>query len=183
VRTFVNKWSRKLHRWGAIITAIPVVVILCTGVLLQFKKEKHAFGDWIQPPTARGSTSELSITFADILEAASAVPEAEIASWDDIDRLDVRPDKGIVKVRANSRWEIQIDTGTGEVVHVAYRRSDLIEAIHSGSFFHDKAKIWIFMPAGAILLFLWISGIYLWILPIWAKRAGRKRRLARGLEA
>ncbi len=183
MRTFVNKWSRKLHRWGAIITAIPVIVILCTGVLLQFKKEKNALGDWIQPPTARVETAELTISFADILEAVSAVPEAEIASWDDVDRLDVRPGKGIVKVRANNRWEVQVDTGTAEVIHIAFRRSDLIESIHDGSFFHDKAKIWVFLPAGVILLFLWITGIYLWILPIWAKRAGRKRRLARGFEA
>ena len=183
MRKFVNKWSRKLHRWGAILTAIPVIVILCTGVLLQFKKEKHALGNWIQPPTLSGASGELSVSFDAILAAARTVPEAAIESWDDVDRLDVRPGKGVVKVRANNRWEVQIDTSNAEVIHVAYRRSDLIEAIHDGSFFHDKAKIWVFLPAGAILVFLWVSGIYLWILPIWSKRAGRKRRLARGLDA
>lgn len=183
MRKFMNKWSRKLHRWGAIITAIPVAIILGTGVLLQFKKEKNPLGEWVQPATMRGSTKQLTISFDEILEVARAVPEAQIESWDDVDRLDVRPGRGMLKVRANNRWEVQIDGATAEILSVKYRRSDLIESIHDGSFFHDKAKMWVFFPAGAILLGLWFSGIYLWILPIWAKRAGRIRRAARGMSA
>ncbi len=174
---FINKWSRKLHRWGAIAFAIPAVIVLSTGILLQFKKDVA----WIQPPTAKGAMSGdaaggMTISFDDILAAAASVPEAEVSSWDEIDRLDVRPDKGIVKVRCKNSWEVQVDTATGEVVQVAYRRSDLIEQIHDGSWFHDLAKLWIFLPNGVALLCLWLTGMYLWILPIWAKRAGRKRR-------
>ena len=85
---------------------------------------------------------------------------------------------GMVKVRCENRWEVQIDTATGEVLQVAYRRSDLIESMHDGSFFHEHAKLWIFLPSGVILLGLWLTGMYLWILPKWAKSAGRKRRAA-----
>jgi len=172
-----NRWSRKLHRWGAILIAIPTVVVIGSGIILQLKKQS----DWIQPPTSRGVGGSPQITFDEILEIARSVPEAQIDSWNDVDRLDVRPGKGVVKVRPESRWEVQIDTTTGEVVQVMYRRSDLIESIHDGSFFHDRAKLWIFLPNGLILFALWLTGVYLWILPHWRKRVGRRRRLERGL--
>jgi len=175
VAKLVNKWSRKLHRWGAILIALPVLVIICTGLILQLKKQS----DWIQPPAMQGSGGEPSVSFDAILAAAASVPHAEITSWEDVDRLDVRPGKGMVKVRSKNRWEVQVDTATGEVLQVAYRRSDLFESIHDGSWFHDKAKLWVFLPAGAILLGLWCTGMYLWILPIWTKRQSRARRGAK----
>lgn len=163
---------RKLHRWGAILIAIPFLVVLLTGLLLQVKKQSS----WIQPPTAKSSDPGLSITFDTILEQAKSVPEASITSWDDIDRLDVRPEKGIVKVRAKNRWEIQLDTQSGEILEIAYRRSDLIEAMHDGSWFHDSAKLWIFLPSGLIVTGLWISGMYLFFLPKLHKRKNRLRK-------
>jgi len=174
---FVNKYSRKLHRWGAIAIAVPVLVVIGSGIFLQLKKESH----WIQPPTSKGtSPHELTISFDRILEAARSVPESEIQTWDDVDRLDVRPDKGIVKVRPKqSLWEVQVDTHTGEITQIAYRRSDVIETIHDGSCFHDKVKLWIFLPNGVVLFCLWLTGVYLWVLPFWARRLGRKKREAR----
>ncbi|MEM0983328.1 MAG: PepSY domain-containing protein [Planctomycetota bacterium] len=170
-----NRWSRSWHRWAAVLSALPVVVILATGVILQLKKDVA----WIQPPSAKGSERELgpSIGFDAILDAARTVEEAGIDSWADVDRLDVRPDKGMVKVRGVSRWEVQVDTATGEVLQVAYRRSDLIESIHDGSFFAgDVTKLWVFLPAGAALLLLWISGVYLWLLPVVTRAMNKNRR-------
>jgi uncharacterized iron-regulated membrane protein len=177
VKKIVNKWSRKLHRWGAIITIAPVAVVIATGLILQLKKQS----DWIQPPSARGVASlgggERALDLDGILESARGVENAGIETWSDVDRLDVRPDKGIVKVRANSRWEVQVDLHSGEVLQTMYRRSDLIESIHDGSFFGgDFAKLYVFLPSGVILFALWLTGAYLWVLPIWNKRAGRKRR-------
>lgn len=159
--------NRKIHYWGAIISALPVLIIIGSGIVLMFKKDVA----WIQPPTAKAEGGEPSIGFARILEAASSVPEAGITSWDDIDRLDVRPGKGIIKVRAENRWEIQIDHQSGEVLQVAYRRSDLIESIHDGSFFHDSVKMWIFLPSALILFVLWVTGIYLFFQPMLARRS------------
>jgi len=172
----LNKWSRSWHRRGAILASIPVLVIMTTGLLLQLKKDWA----WVQPPTARGTEPERGpvISFDTILAAAMTVERAGIETWAHVDRLDVRPDKGIVKVRARTRWEIQIDTATGEVLQVAYRRSDLIESIHDGSFFAgDWTKLWIFLPAGVTLLLLWVTGIYLWGLPIVARARNPRRRL------
>ena len=75
----------------------------------------------------------------------------------------------MVKVRSKNNWEIQIDTQSGTILHQAYRRSDIIESIHDGSWFHDKVKLWIFLPTGIVLLILWISGVYMLILPYTVK--------------
>ena len=162
---------RKIHKWGSIIIAIPFLVVLLTGLILQLKKDI----EWIQPFTQVGETSTPAISFDEILSISQSIPEAEISSWADIDRLDVRPDKGVVKVRANNHWEIQIDTHTGEILQSTYRRSDIIEMMHDGSWFHEAAKLWVFLPNGVIVTILWITGIYLFFVPILNKRKNRKR--------
>ena len=57
-----------------------------------------------------------------------------------------------------------------------YRRSDLIESLHDGSWFGDLAKYWIFLPNGLILLFLWVSGLYLFWIPFGAKRKKKRKQ-------
>ena len=167
------KFNRVFHRWASVLIALPLLLVIGTGLLLMLKKEVA----WIQPPIQQGSTKEPGITFDRILAIAQSVPEAEINGWEDVDRLDVRPLKGMLKVRAMNRWEIQIDGVTGEVLQVAFHRSDLIESLHDGSFFHDKVKLLIFLPSALILLLLWVSGIYLFILPYLARR-NRHRTLS-----
>jgi hypothetical protein len=165
----LNRW---FHRWGSILALAPMLIIIVSGVILQLKKEVA----YIQPPTKRGTGSELSISFDQILAAAKTVQQAEIDSWDDIDRLDVRPSKGMVKVRGKNRWEIQIDTQTGDVLQAAVRRSDLIESIHDGSYFHDSFRLWVFLPAGLILAVLAITGLHLFSLPHLARRKRRRKK-------
>ena len=161
-----NKWTRKTHYWGSFVIFIPIIIIIGTGILLQVKKEIN----WIQPSTAIGKIkNNPSISFDEILTIAKTVPDAEIHSWEDIDRLDVRIQAGVVKIRSKNNWEIQIDTQSGTILQQAYRRSDIIESIHDGSWFHDKVKLWIFLPAGIVLLILWISGVYMLILPYTVK--------------
>ena len=167
----LSKLSRDFHRWVSILALLPIMIIIVSGVILQLKKEVA----WIQPPTRRGAGSHPSISFDRILEAVKTVPQAKIASWDDIDRLDIRPGKGVVKVRGKNCWEIQIDTQTGDVLQAAFRRSDLIESIHDGSYFHDSFKLWVFLPAGLILAVLAITGLHLFSLPHLARRRRRKK--------
>lgn len=164
-------WNRKLHRWGAIATAIPFLVVLVTGLLLQLKKQLH----WVQPPEQRTEHTVPTVSMQQIFDAARSVPEAKIVSWADIDRLDVRPGKGVVKVAAVNHWEVQIDLASGAVLQSAYRRSDLIEQMHDGSWFHEAAKLWLFLPSAIIVLGLWITGIYLFLLPFRA-RAQKQRK-------
>ncbi len=165
--------NRKLHRWGAVLVAVPLLVVIGSGLLLQVKKDF----EWIQPEARMGGAGAVgapSAAFAHVLQAARAVKEAGVQGWDDIDRLDVRPGLGVIKVRCRNRWEIQLDAATCEVLQIGYRRSDLIESLHDGSWFLAGAKRWIFLPAGVILLGLWGTGVYLWLLPHLQRR--RRRR-------
>jgi hypothetical protein len=119
---------------------------------------------------------EPTVSFHQVLEACRSVPEAGVRGWEDVYRMDIRPARGMLKVTANNNWEIQLDTRTGEVLQVAYRRSDVIEAIHDGSWFHDWAKLGIFLPAGLTLFLLWCTGMYLFWLPIVVRRRSRAAR-------
>lgn len=162
-------WMRKGHRWGAIAVALPFLLVIGTGILLQLKKE----WGWVQPPSKRGQGKLPEVTFEQLLAAARSAPEAGVETWDDVDRIDVQPKRGLAKVQAKSGYEIQVDTRTGEVLQVAYRRSDLIEALHDGSFFHDTVKLWVFLPVALVVLGLWISGVYLFFLPWWVRWSRR----------
>lgn len=164
--------ARRWHRIGAILVAIPFLVVIVSGLLLQMKKEWA----WIQPPTQSGILAEPTLRLDQILAAVQNVPEAEVHEWVDVDRLDVRPNRGVVKVRCNNGVEVQLDLSTGDVLQIAPRRSDLIESLHDGSWFHPLAKLAIFLPAGIVVFFLWLSGLYLWWLPGSIRRQKRKKR-------
>ncbi len=158
----VRVWGRKLHRWGAVLVAVPFLLVILTGILLQVKKDFA----WVQPVTQKRPGKEPRVSFDAILKAVQEkAPEAEVKSWSDIDRVDVRPKDGVAKVTCKNRFEVQVDFTTGEVVQVEYRRSDLIESIHDGSFFSDAAKLYVFLPVAVVVLGLWVTGVYLWVLP------------------
>jgi uncharacterized iron-regulated membrane protein len=154
------QFNRVVHRWATVAVTIPLLIVIGTGILLMLKKEFS----WIQPPSQRGGAVELTLPFEQILDISKSVPEAEIQSWEDIDRLDVRPSKGMLKVRAQNRWEIQLDAETGKILQVAYRRSDLIESLHDGSFFHDRVKTWVFLPSALILAIMLLTGVYIFVM-------------------
>jgi len=162
---------RKGHRWGAVVVAAPFLIVIVTGLLLQLKKE----WSWVQPPTQPGSSKTPSISWEAILAAAKSRPELEVKGWGDIERVDVQPSRGVAKVQARNRWEAQIDLATGEALQTSYRRSDLIESLHDGSWFHDSAKLYVFLPAAGIVLGLWFTGMYLFVLPYSVK--WRRKRL------
>ena len=155
---------------------LPLGLVIVTGILLMLKKEF----DWIQPPTQKGVQPKAipTLTLEELFASAREVPELEMENWADLDRVDVKSDKGVVKFVGSNRWEVQVDTTTGEVLQVAYRRSDLIESLHDGSFFVDWTKHNLFLPSGVLLLVLWFSGIYLFVITQ-AARARKTRRLAR----
>ncbi len=150
-----RKYSRSIHLWLSLVIFIPVIIVIASGLLLQVKKEF----DWIQPPTQKAQNSRPTLSFDNVLNAVRQVPQANLNDWDDIDRLDVRPAKGIIKVRGKNHWEVQLNAQTGDVLQVAYRRTDTIEAIHDGSWFFDGAKLWLFLPAAILLFVLWVTGI------------------------
>lgn len=168
----LRKTSRSLHLWFSLVIFIPVFIVIGSGLLLQVKKEF----DWIQPPTQKATENALLISFNEIIEKLQHLPEVNLNSWDDIDRLDVRPNKGIIKVRGKNHWEVQLNAATGEVLQVAYRRTDTIEAIHDGSWFFEGAKLWLFLPAAILLFVLWLTGIVMLFTTLKSKHRKRYYR-------
>jgi uncharacterized iron-regulated membrane protein len=162
-----NVLNRKVHYWASFIVAVPVLVIIATGVLLQTKKH----WTWVQPAEQRGSAATPAVSLEQVLGAVQRVPDLGVNSWQDVNRMDLRPGRGVVKVWLNNGWEVQVDLGTAEVLQVAYRRSELIESIHDGSIFGgDWTKLGLFLPAGLTLLLLWLGGMWMWWVPFSAKR-------------
>ncbi len=103
-----NRLNRTVHYRGAIVCAIPLLIVIGSGVLLLLKKEST----WIQPATIKTQSTTPLISFDEIFAIAKTVPEAEIKQWKDINRLDIRPNKGVIKIPARNSWEIQIDPST-----------------------------------------------------------------------
>jgi hypothetical protein len=162
-----NILNRKIHYWASFIVALPLLVMIATGLVLQAKKQ----WTWVQPAEQRGTGSTPVLDLEGILASVKQVPEMRVTGWDDVNRLDVRPRRGMVKVWLNNGYEVQVDLGTGRVLQTAYRRSDFIESIHDGSFFGgDWTKLGLFLPSGLVLLLLWISGLWMWWVPFIAKR-------------
>ncbi len=163
--TFIRT-NRKIHKWGSIAAALPLLLVVISGILLLLRKELA----FIQPPSQKGVSSIPAVSFSQILQQAQSVAQADINTWQDIDRLDVRPSKGIIKVRAKNQWEIQLDSKTGEVLQVAYRRSDFIESLHDGTYFHDDANLWLMLPSAIVLFGLLITGVFLFFYPYYKRR-------------
>ncbi len=156
--------------------AVPLLIVITSGILLQVKKQLS----WVQPPTKKGNAPNTlpAIDWNSLLKTAQQKPEAAIEQWSDINRLDIQVGKGIAKVISKSNWELQVDLQSGEILSSQYRRSDMIESLHDGSFFGEWAKLWLFLPNGIVLLLLWMSGLYLWYLPIQSRRRKRSRMTA-----
>lgn len=157
---------RKIHYWLSIVVAAPLLLVIISGLLLQTKKQIP----WIQPAEQRGASGEITVDFEQVLTLAQSAPKAGIHTWDDVHRVDYRPSKSLIKVSTRAGWEVQIDPVAGEVLQAAKRRSDIIESLHDGSWFGSLAKYAIFLPSGLVLLILWLTGIYLFILPLTRKR-------------
>jgi uncharacterized iron-regulated membrane protein len=162
-----NILNRKVHYWASIVVALPLLVMIASGLLLQAKKQ----WTWVQPAELRGTGTRPVLDLEGILASLEVAPGMGVSSWDDVNRLDVRPGRGVVKAWLKNGYEVQVDLGTGRVLQTAYRRSDLIETIHDGSFFAgDWTKLGLFLPAGLVLLLLWVSGLWMWWVPFIAKR-------------
>lgn len=171
----LRKYSRSFHLWLSLAIFIPVLIVIASGLLLQVKKEFA----WIQPPSQQASNNAPSLTFEAILNALKQAPQANLLEWQDIDRLDVRPAKGIIKVQGKNRWEVQLDAQSGEVLQVAFRRSDTIEAIHDGSWFFEGAKLWLFLPAAILLFILWVTGLVMLVTTLKSKyRKNKYQKIA-----
>jgi hypothetical protein len=168
------KLARKLHRTTGALLFIFFFILACTGLLLGWKKHS---GGIILSKSYEGSSLEMKDWLpVDVLHQKAVAVAREQISPDislELDRIDYRPDKGMVKfIFVEGFWGVQLDCATGEVLHIERRRSDFIEKVHDGSILDywidaDEGYIKLFYTSvmgGALLLFT-ISGFWLWYGP------------------
>lgn len=164
--------NRRVHYWLTLVVAIPLLTTVTTGILLQLKKH----WTWVQPSEKKGIGRFPQIGFDRMLETIHSDPQFRGLTWEDVQRVDVRPSKGMAKWTLKDGWEVQIDIQTGELLQVEIRRSDWIESIHDGSFFAgDFSKLGVFLPAAVGLAGMLLTGILMFLQPMVAKRRKRKR--------
>lgn len=165
---------RKIHRTTGITLFAFFFFIAATGLLLGWKKHS---GGLLLAPSYKGTSTELKdwLPIDSLHNRACRVFRDSISAEAslDLDRIDIRKDKGMVKfVFLSGFWGIQLDGATGELLHIERRRSDFIEKIHDGSildlyFKTGKGQIKLFYTSlmGLALLTFTVTGFWLWYGP------------------
>lgn len=141
-----------------------------TGLLLGWKKQTG-----LLPPTKKGelASSAQWISLDSIQTIAQQYAQTKGES-PEIDRIDVRPQKGVAKIVFVTHFtELQIDCTNGKIVSEARRNSDIIEKIHDGSILdflvkteNDPIKLVYTSLLGIGLILLTVTGFFLWYNPI-----------------
>ena len=165
--------SRSVHRTTGALLFVFFFIVACTGLVLGWKKNT---GGFILADSHEGSSTDLKDWLPiDVLHQkavsvmrASVSPDLSL----ELDRIDVRPDKGMVKfVFVEHYWGVQLDGATGEVLHIERRRADFVENVHDGSVLDYLAgtggqiKLVYTSIMGAALLTFTVTGFWLWYGP------------------
>jgi hypothetical protein len=170
----VLRGFRKVHRLTGASLFVFFFVIAFTGLLLGWKKHS---GGLILAKSYKGSTTEMTEWLPiDSLHklACKALHEQVDPSLSlALDRIDIRPDKGMVKfVFAEHFQGLQLDLATGRVLHAEERRADFIEKIHDGSILdfylhtsNGQIKLFYTTVMGIALLTFTVTGFWLWYGP------------------
>ena len=150
------------HLWLGVAATGILLVVSVTGVLLNHKR---ALGLMPEASTESPGTLAEALPLAALVQAAESAAGPSIAAAG-VDRMDVRPGKGLIKVRFDdvSVTEVTLDLGTGRVLSVGERNDVFLEKLHSGEIFGD---LWVLLSdLGAIFLLLaLVSGYWLWLYP------------------
>lgn len=168
IRAIVHqiRFSRTWHRRLGLFLFFFISISSLTGILLAWKKEVAL----LQPPSQKGPKMALeqALPIAELQGLAeAALLQAQPQQADNsIDRLDIRPSKGIVKcLFEKGYWEVQLDLYEGKTLSVAQRHSDWMEQLHDGSLIADWFKLLSMNVLGLGLLLLGASGLWLWYGP------------------
>ena len=170
----ILRFFRKVHRTTGSFLFVFFFIIAVTGFLLGIKKHS---GGIILPKTKKGTSTEL----IDFLPLDSLQNNATLyitkylkeSNHIEIDRIDVRPEKGVVKFTFKSNfYEVQLDGATGTLLQIDLRRSDVVEKIHDGSivdyylgFESGVFKLFYTIMMSLALMIFTITGFWLWYGP------------------
>jgi hypothetical protein len=147
--------------------------------------KKHS-GGYILADTAKGRSNDQAnwLSIADLTVRADHIARESIDPniSTELDRIDIRPDKGIVKfVYLHNYWGVQLDMTTGELLKIESRRSDFIERLHDGTLLDlwfgvdgGYLKVAYTSVLGIALLIFTVTGFWLWLGPIQFRRRNRR---------
>lgn len=166
--------ARKMHRTTGICLFVFFFFISVTGLLLGWKKHSQGY---LLAKTSVGVSSNLSIWLPlDSLRniAVKLLRDSVSAQLSpELDRIDIRPEKGVVKfVFSEHYWGLQLDGTTGKLLQIERRRADFIEKVHDGSIVdqylglkNGAFKLFYTSIMGLALLLFTITGFWLWYGP------------------
>ena len=173
VRRRLSRVSFYLHLWLGVIVTVALVAISVTGILLNHKRALGLMPDVPHEPTAPFAHAIPLERIAH--EALLAVPDSARGSWRPgdavdvslIDRMDVRPRDGYVKVRMRDKasTEATVDIASGKVIHVGKRGDVFLEKLHSGEIFGGQSYVLLSDIAAIALMITLITGYWLWLAP------------------
>ncbi|WP_026837693.1 PepSY domain-containing protein [Gillisia sp. JM1] len=175
--------KRKVHRVMGIFLFVFFIFISVSGVLLGWKKHS---GGVLLPATTKGTSSNLVewLPLADLEQKAFKVLHDSVGKTLslELDRIDVRKEKGIVKfIFAEHLNSIQLDGTTGDLLQIGIRRADFIEQVHDGSILDDYfntpngiIKVSYTSIMGVALLLFSVTGFWLWYGPKRMKNTARR---------
>ncbi len=156
----------QLHLWLGVIFTAALVVISVTGIALNHKRALGIMPEVEHEPGAPFVESLPLATLAEIGVRAGTPPGGPTDILKAVNRMDVRPKDGYVKVRLRDRkvTEVTVDLTDGRVLHIGPRGDSFIEKLHSGEVFGDR---WVLLSdaAAVALLITMISGYWLWVAP------------------
>jgi hypothetical protein len=162
-----------IHLWLGVVITVALVSISITGVLLNHKRGLGLMPEVPHEPTAPFAQAVSLERLA--LAALEAAPQESRGTWKSgdplditlIDRMDVRPRNGYVKVRLRDKasMEMTIDLASGNVVHVGRRGDVFLEKLHSGEIFGGQPFVILSDIAAIGLVLTLITGYWLWLAP------------------
>ncbi|MHA3047652.1 DNA mismatch repair protein [Riemerella anatipestifer] len=174
---------RKIHRITGALLFVFFFFISVSGLLLGWKKHS---GGFILSKSYKGTSTELKDWLPlDSLHRNACKILHDSISPDlslELDRIDVRKDKGMVKfVFSHHFWGVQLDGSTGKLLHIERRRSDYLEKIHDGSIIDfylgtdgSPFKLIYTTVMGIALLIFTITGFWLWYGPKRMRKTARQ---------
>ncbi len=154
---------RSFHHWIGISVVLFLFISSLTGLLLGWKKNVAI----LQPPVHPGGSTDVAewISYEQVVKSANNALDSVCRVQAGIERIDARPDKGIIKVIYLNYWEVQVDGKTGRALSVAPRHADWIEHIHDGSIISEGFKLLYTNYIGWGLFAMTITGFWLWYAP------------------
>ena len=155
------------HLWIGVLFTVVLLAISITGILLNHKRGLGLMPEVENRPTGAFSSA---LSLSELGARALAEVGDERSAEEAIDRMDVRPRDGLIKVRLRDAGstEVTLNLTDGRVLHVGERGDVFLEKLHSGEIFGSRGVL--LSDAGAVALtLLLVTGYWLWLRPRWRR--------------